>query len=162
MQIFWNDPEGVVDVYGIYLFGLFESVIPSKIFETIAAIWGDLLKQSELNTWDYHEGVVCDIAIRVNRNSDEPLDLGIWISYVEASLAAYIHSGAIAAWAGFEDSSPCPEIFDPNVMAGNAFAVATKKLGFICDAVPEDPIRPLTISHMNSVWPEIQRKSDSE
>lgn len=157
MQIFWNESEGMTEVYGIYLFGLFNSIIPFQTHEIIASIWIPLKTETIMSSWKYDEVTVCDVAVKLIRQLDQPLDLKTWLIYIEASLSCFIRVGAIAAWAGFEDSSPCPEIFNPNVMAGNAFAASTTNLGFMCNATPEDPTRPLTSTQMNWIWIEIGR-----
>ncbi len=118
------------------------------------------MSDSEITEWNYPEGVVCDIAIRLDRELDDPLDSKTWLERIEASLDVYVRAGAVVAWCGFEDSSPCPEIFDPDVMAGNAFAVASRSLGFLCDTVPEDVLRPLSNPRMDLVWLEIRRYID--
>jgi len=157
MKIMWNEPNGMTEVFGIYLFGLFNSIIPLHTYEMITSIWTPLKIESVMSSWNYDEGTVCDIAVRLVRQPDQPLDLKTWLIYIEASLASFIRVGAIAAWAGFEDSSPCPEIFDTNIMAGNAFAANTPNFGFMCNATLENPTSPLTLTQMNWIWVEIGR-----
>jgi hypothetical protein len=162
MQIFWNEPEGTIDVYGIYLFGLFKSTIPEQTYKSIASIWAPLHVESLVFSRKYNEGLVCDIPIRLIRDLEDPLDLKTWLTYIESSLTIFVQLGAIAAWAGFEDSSPVPEIFAPSLSGSNAFAVSTKKLGFICNSRPEDPMRQLSTTQMYWVWREIQQSTSKD
>ena len=129
MEIFWNSPEGSIQVNGIYFYGLFGTSECLKNKENLDQYWIPYFTETEIDSLNSERfGNVLIYTIRLDQFPDEK----IWIKSLENTLRKIVDEGACVSWCGAEDCSWAPEILNPTLGGGNIYAGFAKPDTFLC------------------------------